>query len=115
MASIRVCRDAVTRRSLGYAYVNYNSALDAAAGECGAAEAARIAAVPAGHLQEARQNSCMLFLLWTARGPCIIQNMASQLQIGGSRKRGRNSGEILPSDVQPSQKLQAGCRVRTSL
>ena len=30
MASIRVCRDAVTRRSLCYGYINYQTSIDGA-------------------------------------------------------------------------------------
>ena len=40
VTSIRVCRDAVTRRSLCYGYVNYSTQLDESAGACAAPRAA---------------------------------------------------------------------------
>lgn len=58
VASIRVCRDAVTRRSLGYAYVNYNSALDD-----GAAERAL------EQLNYTKFNDKAIRIMWSHRDP----------------------------------------------
>eukprot|EP00271_Cylindrocystis_brebissonii_P011619 TRINITY_DN29496_c0_g1_i1.p1 TRINITY_DN29496_c0_g1~~TRINITY_DN29496_c0_g1_i1.p1 ORF type:complete len:779 (+),score=217.99 TRINITY_DN29496_c0_g1_i1:291-2627(+) len=58
VASIRVCRDAVTRRSLGYAYVNYNSTVDESAAER-ALEALNYQAV----------NGRPMRIMWSHRDP----------------------------------------------
>lgn len=58
VASIRVCRDAVTRRSLGYAYVNYNSTLDP-----GAADRAL------GELNYTPVNGRPIRIMWSHRDP----------------------------------------------
>jgi polyadenylate-binding protein len=56
VASIRVCRDAVTRRSLGYAYVNYHDASD-----CEKAMDALNFSIIKGH-------ACRI--MWSQRDPC---------------------------------------------
>lgn len=58
VTSIRVCRDAVTRRSLGYAYVNYNTAVDA-----GAATRAH------DTLNHTQLNGKPLRIMWSHRDP----------------------------------------------
>ncbi|KAJ7540566.1 hypothetical protein O6H91_10G022100 [Diphasiastrum complanatum] len=58
VASIRVCRDALSRRSLGYAYVNYNVAVD---------ENAAVHAMDA--LNYAPVNGKPIRIMWSHRDP----------------------------------------------
>eukprot|EP00218_Dolichomastix_sp_CCMP3274_P010567 CAMPEP_0170144406 /NCGR_PEP_ID=MMETSP0033_2-20121228/13456_1 /TAXON_ID=195969 /ORGANISM="Dolichomastix tenuilepis, Strain CCMP3274" /LENGTH=636 /DNA_ID=CAMNT_0010380903 /DNA_START=92 /DNA_END=2002 /DNA_ORIENTATION=+ len=68
--SIRVCRDAMTRRSLGYAYVNYSSSLDE-----GAAERAL------EQLNYTRINNKAIRIMWSHRDPAARKSGAGNIFI----------------------------------
>jgi RNA recognition motif-containing protein len=67
VASIRVCRDSVTRRSLGYAYVNFHSVQDAER------------ALDTLNYSSIKGRSCRL--MWTQRDPSARKSGAGNIYV----------------------------------
>jgi polyadenylate-binding protein len=67
VASIRVCRDSVTKRSLGYAYVNFHQSADADR------------AIEALNYTDIKGTACRI--MWVHRDPASRRNIASNVYI----------------------------------